>query len=176
MSEFYIGQIMMAGYAFAPKYFAQCNGQLLPIAQNQALFSLLGTQYGGNGTTTFALPDLRSRTPVDYGTSVDPGWQPPPMQIGQTGGVENVTLLPTQLPAHGHTLGGTSATGNTKNPTGGLFGSNSVALFGSANGAAVPLNPATCGASGNSQAHPNLQPYEVINFCIALQGIFPSRN
>ena len=83
MSEFFIGQIMMAGFSFAPKYFAQCNGQLLPINQNQALFSLLGTQYGGNGTTNFALPDLRSRTPVGFASSVDPGWQPPSVQIGQ---------------------------------------------------------------------------------------------
>ena len=92
MSEKYLGQIMMAGFGFAPRFMAQCNGQLLAINQNQALFSLLGIQYGGNGTTNFALPDLRSRTPIGYASSVDPSWQPPSVQIGQASGVENVTL------------------------------------------------------------------------------------
>ncbi len=175
MSEKFIGQIMMAGFNFAPKYFAQCNGQLLPINQNQALFSLLGTQYGGNGTTNFALPDLRSRTSIGYASSVDPGWQPPPVQIGQTGGVENVTLLSTQLPTHTHALGGTTVEGHTKNPTGALFANTPVSLY-AAPGSLVPLNPNTCGGAGGNQPHPNLQPYTTINFCIALQGIFPSRN
>ncbi len=175
MSEFFIGQIMMAGFSFAPKYFAQCNGQLLPINQNQALFSLLGTQFGGNGTTNFALPDLRSRTPVGYPSSVDPGWQPPSVQIGQAGGVENVTLLSTQLPSHGHTLGGTTVEGQTKNPAGALFANTPVSLYATP-GSLVPLNPNTCGGAGGNQPHPNLQPYTTINFCIALQGIFPSRN
>lgn len=175
MSEFFIGQIMMAGFNFAPKYFAQCNGQLLPINQNQALFSLLGTQYGGNGTTTFQLPDLRSRTPLGYASSVDPGWQPPGAQIGQTGGAENVTLLSNQLPVHGHSLGGTTTEGHTKNPTNALFANTPVSLYATPGGL-VPLNVNTCGASGGNQPHSNLQPYTTINFCIALQGIFPSRN
>ena len=99
MSEFFLGQVMMTGFNFAPKYWAQCNGQLLPIAQNQALFSLLGTQFGGDGINTFALPDLRSRTPTGYGSSVDSSWQPPAVQMGQAAGSENVTLLPSNLPA-----------------------------------------------------------------------------
>jgi len=176
MSETFIGQIMMAGFSFAPRSYAQCSGQLLPINQNQALFSLLGTQFGGNGTTNFALPDLRSRTPVGSGISVDSGWQPPAVQIGQAAGVENVALLPTQIPAHGHQMGGTTAAGVAKNPGGALFASTGVALYGNASGAGVPLNPNTCGVAGGGQPHPNLQPYTTINFCIALQGIFPSRN
>lgn len=176
MSEFFIGQIMMAGFNFAPRFWALANGQLLPINQNQALFSLLGTQYGGNGTTNFALPDLRSRTPVGYASSVDPSWQPPSVQIGQASGVENVTLLSTNLPAHSHQLNATSNNGSTRNPNNAIYASSGVPLFAPSNGPAVPLNSTTIGASGGNQPHPNLQPYSVINFCIALSGIFPSRN
>ena len=176
MSEFFIGQVMMAGFNFAPKYWAQCNGQLLPIAQNQALFSLLGTQYGGNGVTTFALPDLRSRTPVGYASSVDPGWQPPSVQIGQSGGQETVTLLQNNLPAHVHSANGSTASGTTRNPNNAVYASTTVPLHGPSNGPLVALNPSTVAPAGGNQPHPNLQPYTTINFCIALQGIFPSRN
>ncbi len=176
MSEYFIGQVLMTGFNFAPKYFAQCNGQLLPIAQNQALFSLLGTQYGGNGTTNFALPDLRARTPVGYATSVDPGWQPPAVQIGEVGGVENVTLLSSNLPPHIHGAVGTSAAGTTRNPRNNLYATPGVPIYGPSTGPQVPLNPQTLSATGGNQPHPNLQPYSTINFCIALQGIFPSRN
>ena len=175
MSEFFIGQVMMAGFNFAPKFWALANGQLLPINQNQALFSLLGTQYGGNGTTNFALPDLRSRTPIGYASSVDPSWQPPAVQIGQSAGVENVTLLSTNLPSHTHSVNATTTNGTTRNPNGALFANTSVPLHGTP-GALVPLNPATIAPAGGNQPHPNLQPYSVINFCIALSGIFPSRN
>lgn len=174
MSEFFIGQIMMAGFNFAPKYFAQCNGQLLPISQNQALFSLLGTQFGGNGTTNFALPDMRSRTPLGYASSVDPSWQPPSLQIGQTGGSENVTLLQGNLPAHVHTANATTAAGTIRNPRGNLYATPNVSIYGTP-GAQVPLNPQTLAPAGDNQPHPNLQPYSTINFCIALNGIFPSR-
>lgn len=176
MSEFFIGQIMMAGFNFAPKFWALCNGQLLPINQNQALFSLLGTQYGGNGTTNFALPDLRSRTPIGYASSVDPSWQPPSVQIGQAAGVENVTLLSTNLPAHVHQLNASTSNGTTRNPNNAIYAGSGAALFGPSNGPAVPLNPATVAPSGGNQAHTNVQPYTTINFCIALSGIFPSRN
>ena len=176
MSEFFIGQVMMTGFNFAPRFFALCNGQLLPINQNQALFSLLGTQYGGNGTTNFALPDLRSRTPIGYASSVDPSWQPPSVQIGQASGVENVTLLSTNVPAHTHSANATTANGTTRNPNGALYANTTVALHGPSNGAAVALNPTTVAPAGGNQPHPNLQPYTAINFCIALQGIFPSRN
>lgn len=176
MSEFFIGQVMMAGFNFAPRFFAQCNGQLLPINQNQALFSLLGTQYGGNGTTNFALPDLRSRTPVGYASSVDPGWQPPSVQIGQSAGVENVTLLSTNLPAHTHALNAISTAGSTRNPNNALYASTTVNLHGPSTGGLVPQNPQAIAPAGGNQPHPNLQPYTAINFCIALSGIFPSRN
>jgi len=176
MSEFFIGQIMMAGFNFAPRSFAQANGQLLPINQNQALFSLLGTQYGGNGTTNFALPDLRSRTPIGYASSVDPGWQPSPVQIGQAAGTESVTLLTTQLPSHGHAANATTASGTTRNPNNAIYANTTVALHGAATGPQVPLNPATATPAGGNQPHPNIQPYSTINFCIALSGIFPSRN
>ena len=182
MSEFFIGQIMMAGFNFAPKYWALCNGQLLPIAQNQALFSLLGTQYGGNGVTNFALPDLRSRTPVGYASSVDPGWQPPSVQIGQTDGVENVTLLSTNLPPHTHSMNASTAGGDNRSAGGRVFATSTNAgapppnLYSASTGSPVPLNRPTVAPAGGSQPHPNLQPYTTINFCIALQGIFPSRN
>ena len=175
MTEPFIGEMAHFGFNFNPRGWAFCNGATLPIQQNTALFSLLGTQYGGNGTTNFALPDLRSRTPIGYASSVDPSWQPPSVQIGQTGGVENVTLLSPQLPSHGHTLGATTANGTTRNPNNGVY-ANTPELLHAAPGALVPLNPVTCAAAGGNQPHPNLQPYTTINFCIALQGIFPSRN
>lgn len=181
MSEFFIGQIMMAGFNFAPKFWALANGQLLPINQNQALFSLLGTQYGGNGTTNFALPDLRSRTPIGYAPSVDPGWQPPSVQIGQSAGVENLTLLGTNLPAHNHSMNASTANGDNRIPAGRLFGTSTSTstppnLYGASTGPLVPQNPQTVAPAGGNQPHPNLQPYTAINFCIALNGIFPSRN
>jgi microcystin-dependent protein len=182
MSEFFIGQVMMAGFGFAPKFWAQCNGQLLPISQNQALFSLLGTQYGGNGTTNFALPDLRSRTPIGYASSVDPSWQPPAVQIGQAAGIENVTLLNTNLPAHTHNVNASTAPGEIRSPIGRVYATSTNAegtppnLYAPSSGALVPMNPATVIPAGGNQPHPNLQPYSTINFCIALSGIFPSRN
>ena len=181
MSEFFIGQIMMAGFSFAPKLFGQCNGQLLPIAQNQALFSLLGTQYGGDGRTTFALPDLRGRTPVGYESSVDPGWQPPVVRIGQVAGTENVTLLQTNLPTHTHSVNASTAGGDSRNAGGRIYATSiSTAtppnLYAASTGTAVPQNLQTFAPVGGNQPHPNLQPYSTINFCIALQGIFPSRN
>ncbi|TKR33488.1 microcystin-dependent protein [Luteimonas gilva] len=176
MSEVYIGQILLTGFAFAPKGFALCNGGILSIAQNQALFSLLGTTYGGNGTTTFALPDLRGRTPTAFGNSADPAWQPSPYSLGEVGGVENVTLISTQLPQHNHTISGTSTAGSQRNPTGTLYGTNSANIYAAASGLMVPTNPSTLGPSGNTQPHPNMQPYRTISSCIALVGIFPSRN
>lgn len=182
MSEFFIGQIMMAGFNFAPRFWALANGQLLPINQNQALFSLLGTQYGGNGTTNFALPDLRSRTPIGYASSVDPSWQPPAVQIGQASGVENVTLLSTNLPSHTHSVNASTSNGDNRGASGRLFATSTNAgspppnLYSASSGPVVPLNAQTVSPSGSNQPHPNLQPYSVINFCIALSGIFPSRN
>lgn len=180
MSDFFIGQVMMTGFNFAPKFWAQCNGQLLPINQNQALFSLLGTQFGGNGTTNFALPDLRGRSPVGYASSVDPAWQPPGVQMGQAGGVENVTLQSSNLPAHTHTMAASSAAGDNRLPANRLLATSTSSataanLYASSNGALVTMNPQSVATAGGNQPHPNLQPYTAINFCIALSGIFPSR-
>ncbi|MEH6420586.1 phage tail protein [Pseudomonas sp. CGJS7] len=176
MTEVFLGQIITVGFNFAPKGFALCNGQLLPVAQNQALFSLLGTQYGGNGVTNFALPDLRSRTPVGAGSSTDPGWSPAPYQIGQTGGVENVTLLTTQLPSHNHNLCGVNIATTGRNPTNNFYGTTPSPIYANIGQAQVPLAMDTLGPSGSTQPHPNLQPYLTINFCIATVGIYPSRD
>jgi microcystin-dependent protein len=181
MSEFFIGQIMMAGFSFAPKFWAQCNGQLLPINQNQALFSLLGTQFGGNGSTNFALPDLRGRTPVSYASSVDPSWQPPAVQIGQAAGVENVTLLSTNVPAHTHSINASATSGDNRGASGRIFATSTstatpLNVYANSSGPLVPQNPQTVVPAGGNQPHPNLQPYSVINFCVALSGIFPSRD
>lgn len=179
VSDFFIGQVMMTGFNFAPKFWAQCNGQLLPISQNQALFSLLGTQFGGNGTTNFALPDLRGRSPVGYASSVDPAWQPPGVQMGQTGGVENVSLLSTNIPAHTHGVNASTTPGDNRIPSNRVYATNTTAgqsLYAASTGPVVPLNPQTVATAGGNQPHPNIQPYTAINFCIALSGIFPSRD
>ena len=181
MAEPFLSEIRLMSFVFAPRGWAMCNGQLLPINQNQALFSLLGTQYGGNGTTNFALPDLRSRTPIGYASSVDPAWQPPGVQIGQASGVENVTLLQTNLPAHTHAMNASTSPGDNRNPATRVFATstNSAAaanLYAPSSGTAVVMNAQSVAPAGGNQPHPNLQPYTTINFCIALQGIFPSRN
>ena len=176
MAEVFLGQIMMTGFTFPPKGFAFCNGSLIAIAQNQALFSLLGTVYGGNGTTTFALPNLQSRTPVGFGPSADPAWQPSAYQLGETGGVENVTLLTQQLPAHNHVGNATTTAGAGRSPTNGLYGATTNAVYAAPNGRVVPLAPPTVTYVGGNQPHPNIQPYETINYNIAMSGIYPSRS
>ncbi|NZA27742.1 phage tail protein [Luteimonas sp. SJ-92] len=180
MSEFFIGQIMLAGFGFAPKYFAQCSGQFLPINQNQALFALLGTQFGGDGINTFALPDLRGRTPISYAPSADGGWQPPPMHMGDRAGSEQVALTVEQLPAHVHAVAAATGAGDNRIPAGRAYATSNVRsgaappLYAAA-GAMVSMGPQTVADAGGGQPHPNLQPYAAINFCIALNGIFPSR-
>ena len=168
MSDAFIGQIMLASFGYAPKNWAQCNGAQLPINQNQALFSLLGVTYGGNGSTTFQLPDLRGRTP--YGTSTN-------YPLGRSGGTETVTLLASQLPPHSHAAAFTTQAGAGRNPTNALYGdSGADTPVYAAGGTQVPLNPMTVGSAGQTEPHPNLQPYSVLNFCIALNGVFPSRD
>jgi len=176
MSEFFLGQIMLTAFNFPPRGFALCNGQLMAINQNQALFSLLGTQYGGDGITTFALPDLRGRAPVGAGSSVDPSWQPSPYVQGEMGGVESVTLTQAEIPPHIHQFQGTSAAGTSRNPSGKLYGTDTLALYAPSTGAQVPLNSTTLANAGSSGPHENMQPFKVINYCMALTGIFPSRN
>jgi microcystin-dependent protein len=182
MAEPFLSEIRMMSFGFAPQGWAQCNGQLLPINQNQALFSLLGTTYGGNGQTNFALPDLRGRVSIHMGNSHN---------LGERAGEESHTLVVTELASHFHTMSAKAqdapktAAGNVPTPAGtkalaqGLAseGTNapvSVSIYGTGAPGAV-LAPATIGNSGGSQPHPNQQPYLTINFCIALQGIFPSQ-
>ena len=175
MSEYFIGQIMLTGFNFAPKNFALCNGQLMPIQQNAALFSLLGTQYGGNGTTNFALPDLRGRVPVNSGVSTGAGYP-----MGEQGGTTSVTLNNANLPQHNHNMQGTTTAGAVKLPTNNLYGDTSGtgtdALYAPATGPQVVLASQSLGLTGGNQPHNNMQPYQVISFAIALSGIFPSRS
>ncbi|MEG3191235.1 phage tail protein [Lysobacter sp. D1-1-M9] len=176
MSEVFIGQIMPTAFNFAPRDFALCDGQLLSISQHQALYSLLGTQYGGDGKTTFALPDLRGRTPLGAGVSADPAWNPPPTQMGQSAGAESVVLGASNLPPHTHVLQAVTAQGTARKPAGNLYGTNSTALYAAASGPQVSLEPSTVEPVGGNGAHENMQPFQVTSYCIALVGIFPSRN
>jgi microcystin-dependent protein len=179
VTEVYVGQIMMTGFNFAPRGFAQCNGQLMAIQQNQALFALLGVAYGGNGTSNFQLPDLRGRTPAGAGASVDSAWQPSPYVIGTPAGTENVTLGLAEMPAHNHNFAATTGPTNIRAPGLGVdyfaqAGTDQV--WGPSTGTLVPLASSTLSQTGNNLPHNNMQPYRVINFNIALTGIFPARN
>ena len=178
MSEAYISQVMAFGFGFAPKNWALCNGQILSIQQNTAMFSLLGTTFGGNGQTTFGLPNLQGRVPLHRGTFN--GWT---YQLGEVGGAETVTITTSTMPAHTHGFFGT--TDNASNPQPTVDG---VALAKIAAGSGTPgnyyapdatpqiLNPTSLSTVGGNQAHANLQPYLTINWCICQYGIYPSRN
>lgn len=174
MSDFFIGQINLFGFDFAPRFWAQCNGQLLPINQNQALFALLGTFYGGNGTTTFALPDLRGRVPISIGSSPQLG----SVSIGQVGGIESVTLISANLPAHNHMLAATTQVATRRPPAGRMLATDTStnAEYYAPPGTVTPLSPNSIGQAGGSSPHENRQPFLAGNFCIAIAGIFPSRN
>ncbi len=169
MSEAYIGELRIFGFGYAPKSWAQCNGQTLPINQNQALFSILGTTYGGDGVTTFRLPDLRGVAPVHF----NPGGGAYP--LGATGGEESHTLTIGEMPAHQHVPFGSTGSATTISPVGNLLadpGNNAYA----APGTLVTMNPGVLDPFGGGQGHPNMQPYQVVNICICLFGIYPSRN
>jgi len=169
MSDPYLGEIRAVSFNFAPKGWALCNGQLLPINQNQALFALLGTQFGGNGQTTFALPDLRSRMPIHAGAGYT---------VGQAGGAQQHTLTQAELPQHAHVLKANTALATSANPAAALPGKKGRMgrdMF-AAPGNLTSLHPASVTASGGSQPHENMQPFLTLNFAIALVGIFPSRN
>lgn len=179
MSEVYIGQIMMTGFGFAPRNFAGCDGSLMAIGQNQALFSLLGTLYGGDGRQTFALPDLRSRAPAGAGASIDPAWAPAPYPPGLVAGTETVTLLNVNLPLHTHVAQATTSLASTPTPPAGGFlakAANSTSFYAAGGQGGVPLAPATLAIAGSSAPHPNVQPSLAINFNIATNGYFPSRS
>ena len=165
MSEPFMTEIKIVSFNFAPKGWAECNGQLLPINQNQALFSLLGTTYGGNGQTTFGLPDVRGCTPIHTGQGYT---------LGQKAGEAAHTLTQPEMPAHTHQMNGSTTAAELNNPTGAYLGFVNNAYTPPAN--LVALDPSSVSNVGGSQAHNNMMPYLVLNFIIALQGIFPSRN
>ena len=166
-SDPFISEIQIFAFDFNPRGWAKCNGQLLPINQNQALFSLLGTTYGGNGVQTFALPNLQGRVPMHIGGG---------LSLGQVGGEENHTLSISEMAAHTHQVSGTSATVTQPSPGGNLWASGGLGKSYTAAAANATMNAASIGNTGGSQAHENRNPYLVLNICIALQGIFPSRN
>jgi len=163
MAEPFLAEIRLFPFSFAPRGWAQCNGQLLPINQNQALFSLLGTTYGGNGQTTFALPNLQGRLPVHVGGGIT---------LGQSGGAASHALTQGEMPQHTHPAVGSSTLADQGVPTGNLWGTGNAAYHPAAN---TTMNAACISNTGGGQAHENWSPYLTINFCIALQGIFPSR-
>lgn len=160
----FLGEIKIVSFNFAPKGWAMCNGQLLPINQNQALFSILGTTYGGNGQTTFALPNLQGRAPMYVGGG---------LILGESGGEEAHTLNIPEMPAHVHSVSASSAAPNAGSMAGNTWAAASGAYDTTSNTA---ISPGAIGNTGGSQPHSNMQPYLVLNFIIALQGIFPSRN
>jgi microcystin-dependent protein len=162
----YLGEVKLVTWNFPPKNWAFCNGQLLPINQNQALFSLLGTFYGGDGRTTFGLPDLRGRTAIHQGSG---------FTIGQRGGEESHTLLQSEMPQHLHPMSGVSDDGTVQIPTGAFLGAAGAQPYHGATNL-VAMDPASITSVGNGQPHENRQPFLVINFIICLAGIFPSRN
>lgn len=168
--EPFIAQIMLFGGNFAPRGWAFCDGQLLAISSNSALFSLLGTSYGGDGRTTFGLPDLRGRVPMHAGTG--PGLTS--RRIGQTTGVEDVTLTAAQMPSHSHEVSVLNAPADNDRPSGDLLARSSI--YSATTTPTVALNPATIARTGGNQSHENMQPTLCINYIIALQGIFPSRS
>jgi microcystin-dependent protein len=165
MSQPFLGEVKLVSFNFPPKGWAECNGQLLPINQNQALFSILGTTYGGDGRVTFGLPNLQGRTPVHVGGGI---------ALGQSAGETAHTLITSELPAHMHQARGKSGTANTASPVGNTWVTQAANPF--SNTVNTLMGPSTTSVMGGSQPHQNTQPYLVITIIIALQGIFPSRN
>jgi microcystin-dependent protein len=186
MADPFVAEVRIFGFQFAPKGWAFCNGQIMPISQNTALFSLLGTTYGGDGKSTFALPDLQGRAALHPGQG--PGLSL--YDLGQEGGEEAVTLLQSEMPSHPHTVGGAlAANGTSQDPTGNIWAQaelgprasvNAYAPAASINGKVNPNilavgNPPIPTVAGGGLPHNNLMPYLTLNFCIALQGVFPPR-
>lgn len=166
MAEPFLSEIRIFSFVFAPKGWALCNGQLLPINQNQALFSLLGTTFGGDGRVNFALPDCRARTPIHVGSG---------HTLGEKGGEQAHTLSIAELPTHTHVVSGTNTNGTAIIPTSNLLAGSPNQLY-TQPANLVALNAASVTSVGGSQAHLNMQPFLTLSFCIALQGIFPSPN
>lgn len=167
MSTPFVGELRLFSFSFPPKGWALCNGQLLSIQQNAALFSLIGTFYGGDGRVNFALPDLRSRCPMHMGSA---------HPIGERAGEESHTLTIQELPSHTHTVKCSTNTGTQANPGGNFWAPDDAAAVLYRNSANATMAGTASGNAGNSQAHDNMAPYLVLSYCIALQGIFPSQN
>jgi microcystin-dependent protein len=167
MSEPFLAEIRMVGFNFAPRGWAFCDGQILPINQNQSLFSLLGTTYGGDGRTSFALPDLRGRTPVHFGQGY---------ALGQKIGAETHTLTANEMPQHTHTLRASSLVADSAVPTGHALAAGTTPEGYRRPEDLAAMRAGTISSAGASQAHQNMQPFLAVHFCIALQGLFPSRN
>jgi microcystin-dependent protein len=173
-TDSFIGEIMMFAGNFPPQNWAFCDGQLLPIAPNTALFSLIGTYYGGDGQTTFALPDLRGRLPMHTGSGPGPGLSP--RSLGESGGAENVTLISTQMPAHTHALQVDSANGTTASPGGALLARDPSGTPAYGVNTTGTLSAQAIASAGGSQPHQNMPPFLAINYCICVQGIYPPRS
>src|SRR5947209_10428416 len=172
MPEPFVGEIRMFGGNFPPSGWAFCNGQLIPITENDTLFNLIGTTYGGDGQETFALPDLQSRVPIHQGTGADGITY----QLGEQGGVESVTLTTQQIPIHTHSMIATTGLGAAPSPAGNILAQCAAVKMYSGAAATTPLNNQTITPAGGSQPHENLQPYLAINFIISLFGVFPTQN
>lgn len=166
MAEPFIGEVRVFPFGLVPRGWAACNGQLLAIAQNQALFSILGTTYGGDGRATFALPDLRGRAPLHFGQTA----------LGTRSGEETHVLISAEIPVHTHVPLASSVAANQRTPAANWWGSGSSQNGYSNDNPNVMMNASAIGTAGGSQPHPNLQPYLTLNCCIALTGIFPTRN
>ncbi len=167
MAQPYVGEIRMFAGNFAPAGWMFCEGQLLPISEYETLFNLIGTTYGGDGQSTFALPDLRGRVPIHFGDGVT---------LAETGGAETVTLTVSQIPAHTHALVGTSANGTSPNPGGNLLAQPAATIQPyTVEQTTLNMNPGAIGSVGGSQPHDNFQPYLCVDFIISLFGIFPSQ-
>lgn len=171
MSQPFVGQLLLVPYNFAPQGWALCQGQLMAISENTTLFQLIGTTYGGDGQQTFALPDLRGRTPIGTGTSANSGTT---YTLGDNGGVEQVTLTVNQMPAHTHTPGVAGAVGDSQHANGDLLGDGQN-IYRASNPLAT-MAAVTLSSQGGSQPHDNLQPYLALNWIISLFGIFPTPN
>jgi microcystin-dependent protein len=167
MAEPFMAETRVFSFSFAPRGWALCNGQVMPINQNQALFSLLGTTYGGNGQNSFALPNLQGRTPIHMGAG---------RVIGEASGAASHTLTQAEIPAHTHAVTASASAGNLTIATGNLLASGSPQHFHAVDNNLGAMHASTISNVGGSQAHENRQPFFSLNFCIALQGIFPSRS
>ena len=170
MAEPFLAEIRIMGFNFAPRGWATCDGQILPINQNQSLYSLLGTTYGGDGRTTFGLPNLRGRTPIHRGSSNGTSYS-----LGDIAGEETHTLAANEMPMHTHTLRATDNPAASDQPTGNVFSNASANVYAQF-GTTVAMNASSVLSVGGGQSHNNMQPCLALNFCIALQGLFPSRS